>query len=203
MLNLSNFTKMSFDLQRNGAESFLGETLEGWLGRKSKNILNCLQKSITLRIFMNIFFLRNNEDYASIIVQYHCVYWSNQATGLAPINNAINLIKFEHHSPFTGSYMRILRTIITFMMKMIKYGILLMIWLQLWWSNDDSNHIQYVNDQSKVKHKGKLKLKLFHSGVLNQSRIGERGRRIWERLSEKCYQRKSDDDERCGEDCWD
>ena len=64
---------------------------------------------------MNIFFLRNNEDYASIIVQYHCVYWSNQA----PINNAINLIKFEHHSPFTGSYMRILRAIITFMMKMI------------------------------------------------------------------------------------
>ena len=84
VLNLSNFTNMSFDLQRNGAESFLGETLEGWFGRKSKNILNCLQKSITLRIFMNIFFLRNNEDYASIIVQYHCVYWSNQATVLEP-----------------------------------------------------------------------------------------------------------------------
>ena len=73
---------MSFE--RNGAESFLGGPLKADLGGRAKNILNCLQKSITLRIFMNIFFLRNNEDYASIIVQYHCVYWSNQATALEP-----------------------------------------------------------------------------------------------------------------------
>ena len=122
VLNLSNFTKMSFDLQRNGAEIFLGGSpLEADLGGRAKISWIVYRNQLPFAFSWIFSFCETMKTMHPLLCNIIVFIGATrqQASNLAPINNAINLIKFEHHSPFTGSYMRILRAIITFMMKMI------------------------------------------------------------------------------------
>ena len=145
-------------------------TFEGWFGRTRGRWAVCkyisnhkgrLSEINYPRIFMKISFLPHNiydEKCVKTILQYHCVYWRNRA----PINNAINLIKFEHLS--SGSLCRMI-----FLMVWFDSGDTIVVNSPMQWTCNDDDQMMIGFNMLIIgvkSNKDKLKLKLFHPGIL-------------------------------------
>ena len=185
MLNLSNIPTLTFDLLRDGAENFwvplkadLGEEGEGG---QCVNISQIIRGASEINYpcnFTKISFFATQHLWWKVCEDYFAISLCILAQFRAPINDAINLIKFEHLSwsvQFNGGFDEgwfwWLCDLILVMVSWIWW------WYEMTVMNNTKDNLDDCNDDVQMmigfnmliigvkSNKDKLKLKLFHPRI--------------------------------------